>query len=277
MATETSGFEIDVWPSHGGKIASLRAAGREWLVPGRHWTRVPGPTTPFVDVEVSGWDEMFPTIDACLHAGLQVPDHGEAWRAEWLSEGDALTFVSTVSGCVLRRTIATDVRRVRIDYQLTGTAPTEFLWAAHPLFHAPPGTRIELPDDVRSVLDVTTGSPVVVPWTASAASIDSVSGATYRKCVLEAHQRVGWAAIVHPDGTWLRLKWPPLEVPYLALYLEREAFTKLPCIALEPMTGWFDSLAKAAANGTASSVDADHPVSWWIEADVGVGEAALHA
>jgi len=43
----------------------------------------------FVDQDMSGWDEMFPTINACTYpapspyAGITLPDHGEVWVLPW--------------------------------------------------------------------------------------------------------------------------------------------------------------------------------------------------
>ena len=43
----------------------------------------------FVAAGASGWDEMVPNVDASTYpgsgpwAGIQLPDHGEAWRLQW--------------------------------------------------------------------------------------------------------------------------------------------------------------------------------------------------
>ena len=43
----------------------------------------------FVEQDMAGWDEMFPTILACAypgpgpHHGAALPDHGEAWSLPW--------------------------------------------------------------------------------------------------------------------------------------------------------------------------------------------------
>lgn len=261
-------FEVTVWPDQGGKIASLRAQNREWLIAGRRWSRVPASSTRFIDVEVSGWDEMLPTIDPCDYRGHHLADHGEAWSAPWQTDSAGPSFKSPSSGCELRRTIKASTDHIRVDYTLTAEAQTDVLWAAHPLFVAPPGTRVVLPTMVTSVLDIT-GQPTVVEWANEIGGIDSVPAGEYRKYVIPQEQPVGWAAIVHPGGIWLRFRWPVTEVPYLALYLDQQAYAPAPCIAIEPMMGWYDSLARAVENGTARSVDSQHSAHWWIEVDSG--------
>ncbi len=42
----------------------------------------------FTDTDHFGWDEMFPSVDACAYpvepfTGLDVVDHGELWSLRW--------------------------------------------------------------------------------------------------------------------------------------------------------------------------------------------------
>ncbi len=82
-------------PEMGAKLVSLfdKRSQREWLVgPGnRPFQKVPY-GSPFTEQDMSGWDEMFPTIVACdypapgVHHGLSLPDHGEVWTLPWQVE-----------------------------------------------------------------------------------------------------------------------------------------------------------------------------------------------
>lgn len=108
---------------------------------------------------------------------------------------------------------------------------------------------------------------ISLAWTAELGSIDSVPHGAYRKYVLPCDARVGSASIVHPDGARLRFSWPTETVPYLAVYLERQAFTTQACIALEPMTGWYDDLSQAVAASSVAMVGVD-PLTWTLIVDV---------
>src|SRR5260370_29387637 len=86
-------WEMEVQPEHGGRIISLRLAGEELLDQG---IAVDDPSQAgFVAAGARGWDEMVPCVDASLYprpgsfAGVELPDHGEAWRLPWTVLDDA--------------------------------------------------------------------------------------------------------------------------------------------------------------------------------------------
>src|SRR3979411_2241566 len=74
-------------PERGGRITSLRLGGHELLDQGIGVDRPE--EAGFVDAGARGWDEMVPNIDAALYPGpgewegVELPDHGEAWRLPW--------------------------------------------------------------------------------------------------------------------------------------------------------------------------------------------------
>src|SRR5260370_612855 len=87
-------WEMDIQPEHGGRIISLRLAGDELLDQG---IGVDDPSAVgFVAAGARGWDEMVPCVDASRYPGpgsfegVELPDHGEAWRWAW-TVGDVAT------------------------------------------------------------------------------------------------------------------------------------------------------------------------------------------
>jgi len=168
-------------PALGGKIASLRLAGREWL-----WTsdviapRVPDERTraddaaSYVEIaDTGGYDECFPTVGACVvpagvprFGGLRLPDHGELW-----SQQPAVTVGDDGSEATVawvgRRMPYEFVRAVRVEadgrvtmrYAATnrGEAPLPFLWSAHPLLALTERTRVHLPHGARLRVDAAHG------------------------------------------------------------------------------------------------------------------------
>lgn len=247
----------------GGAIVSLVAEGREWLVQGPRRSAVTGASS-YVAVPPNGWDEMFPTIDACVVDGWSVPDHGEAWRTAWSWTPDSMSF-RCARGMTLTRSITSDARTTRLDYVVESGVDQPFLWAAHPLFVAEPGTRVALDRPHGEVLEVTSTGTRAVELRPELLTSDSLEGGAYRKLVWPSSVRVGAATVVHPDGTWLRMSWDLGAVPYLAVYLERSAFTRTDCIAIEPMTGWYDSLADALSRGLVSRAGPGRPARWHVE------------
>lgn len=172
-------------PALGGKIASLRLSGREWL-----WTsdliprRVPddsmrADTASYVEMaDTGGYDECFPTVAACTlppgvpeFGGLHLPDHGELWSQQptidvdrdadgehaivtWTGRRMPYRFVRTSrlghDGWVTMRYVATNTGRVRMP----------FLWSAHPLLPLTDHTRVYLPAGARLRVDASHGLAV---------------------------------------------------------------------------------------------------------------------
>lgn len=256
-------------PWEGGAIVSLIAHDEEWLVQGPPRTAPGNDTVGFTDQPPRGWDEMMPTIDSCHFGGRTIPDHGEAWRHAWVPHGDGLRFVSA-HGYTLDRTILHDERGVRMDYTLSSDRPMPFLWAPHPLLRAPAGSRVEIDPIVAEAYDISSpGSAVRIPLTAQDLAIDSVGPGRYRKFVFPPSSVIARARVVRADGSWVGLEWDLASVPYLAVYLERKAFTSEDCIAIEPMTGWYDDLSRAVAQEMCAWVSPGAPRRWHLQVTAG--------
>ena len=167
------GSEIALAPALGGKIASMRLGGREWLWTSDVIAAVPPSPATAADDDVSyvrtadtgGYDECFPTVGACAVprevagvGGVRLPDHGELWSqrpAVTVDAGRALA-VTTWEGRRMPYLFerASEVHadgRVELRYAVTnrGAERLPFLWSAHPLLPLTPRTRLELPDGAR--------------------------------------------------------------------------------------------------------------------------------
>lgn len=279
---------VVVLPRRGAKIASLRhlPSGREWLdPPDRDLREPPAYGSAFTAGDMFGWDEMVPTIIACIypegsHRGATLPDHGEVWTLVWSAEraGDAV--VCSIGGHVLpyrfTRTMRVEGGTLTLDYRLatTGSTPLWLLWAAHPQFLiSRAGTRIALPPEVDRLVDVTPGRrPRTVNWpTAATESSLGLPKGDGRKLYVPPETHVGAATLIDGDGSWLRLTWDPAVVPYLGIWLDNCAFARHPVIALEPTTGYYDDLALAVSQGRASSIPPEQPLEWTVEVTVGTG------
>ncbi len=100
LVLENETFRTVVVPTMGAKIVSLldKRTGVEWLAgPGDRPFRPASYGATFDQQDMSGWDEMFPTITACpypapgAHTGVSLPDHGEVWAVPWTSYAAAKT------------------------------------------------------------------------------------------------------------------------------------------------------------------------------------------
>lgn len=274
-------LRVRVVPELGGKIVSLRLDGREWLAAPVGELSRPSYGDTFVDADMSGWDEMLPTIDACvLPSGIALPDHGEVWSTPWRVERSSPEdLVCDVSGRVLpyalRRRIgvaapAPGTATVRIDYDIrvTGDRPVPLLWAAHPQFVVSPKTRLLFPSQVDGVWQVWPQSSRL-PWPSGGQpALDGIAAGEGRKIYLPTRVRAGWCALEDPDGASLRLTWDPEVVPYLGVWLDHGLNSREPVVAIEPTTGFYDSLERADRDGRVSIVAPGRPLRFTLKVEL---------
>lgn len=304
---ESERLAVTLIPALGGKLVSLvdRQAGYEWLVgPMRPLRKVPY-ASRFVDQDMSGWDEMFPTIDACPYpaagpyAGRALPDHGEVWALPWeWVEGPPAPGAETLSLSVqgvalpyrLERRLsfgAPDCLRMEYTLHNLGEEPLSGLWAAHPQFTSEPGTRVILPDSVNEVINVVAGErwgeigrrhswPKMTSLAGEQLDLKQAQvGPTgsCRKFYLPPDQPVGWARLLRPQAkSWLALSWSTAELPYLGLWFDEGAFNQAPAVALEPSNGYYDRLDRAWQNGRCLHLPPGEARHWELRVQVG-GEA----
>ncbi|SIO06137.1 aldose epimerase family protein [Agromyces cerinus] len=255
---------VEFDPLDGARITSLVAAGREWLAP----SPPRDPAGDFTGSGTGGWDEVVPTVAACTMAdGTRLPDHGDAWRLEWtaVSSGPSMStaVVSLRSVPVqIARTLTVAAGRLRAEYVATATGDVgvPLLWAAHPLFAAPPGTRLVAGDPETPLVGEhpESGSPVAWP---GGGGIDGVSGAL--KAFASGQDR---ARIEHADGQGLTLRWDADVLPHLGLFWDTGMFADQPVVAIEPTTGRRD--AASAVEDELPVVRPGHPLRWWLEFSV---------
>ena len=315
---------VDLLPHLGGKIASIRVGERQLLqaplVPPAPRTH----TMSFDAADASGWDECLPSVASCqvkTAAGTaDIPDHGDLWRVDWqvLGTGDkgnlhgngkslrkngatlaAAESVTLRGECFslplsLERKIAlrkTDKGwRIDLDYKVKneGNYPVPWSWAAHPLFAAEAGDRVELPPSVRSLrLEGSAGGRLgqrgdTVTWPLAAGK----SGAPVDLSLLPADSAAvaeklfagpldrgeNWCLLDRPRaGMRIRFGFDPGATPYLGLWIcaggwpERKG-PKQMCVAVEPSTAPVDSLAESGS--WSRTLDPGQACSWPMRVDL---------
>lgn len=293
LSLESERLRVVVLPNLGAKIVSLfdKAHGREWLV---------GPMRPlkqttygadFVSQDMSGWDEMLPTIVACEWEGVPLPDHGEVWSIPWQIERAGEMLVCEVAGVArpyrfTRRAELVAAGTLELGYTLVnqGKGAAPFLWAAHPQFAVDEQTRISLPGEVTRVVNVIEGDPAwgkageVCDWpravdrNGQAWQLDRVGPAANRACrkfYSPPEQAEGWAALMDEKlGCQMRLEWPAEVVPYLGVWVDEGMYNSAPVVALEPSNGYYDSLERAVENRRVLWLAPGETATWTVRVTV---------
>lgn len=292
---ENKHLHVVIVPTLGAKIVSLldKAANHEWLAPPSNPLRLRQYGDSFLAHDLSGWDEMFPTIVVCpspFDAQVQLPDHGEVWALPWelVAQTDH-ELVLRVEGHHLPYSLTRSARlqgeRLRLSYtaENRGDQPLPFLWAAHPLFNTTPETRIGLPEGVTQVINTADhprlgppDRPLSWPQTTlpdgSTQRLDRVEAPSlcdYRKFYTLPSQPVSNAWLWQPEiMRGLHLSWDEQTAPYLGVWVDEGTYTRSSTAALEPSSGYYDSLALAQQNQRTSILPARGKRQWWLEASV---------
>jgi hypothetical protein len=290
-----------ILPDLGTKMASLihTRTGRELIYQRADWPALVRPPygAVFVDYDLSGFDDMFPTIDVCHYphgpwAGTVLPDHGEVWAVPWETRAEGETLLATVYGWRLpyrlekRLTIAGDAA-VRIDYTATNLVDEDLhvLWAAHPLCTCNESTRIVLPPGTTAVVNSYPGSrrferyaaravwPVMTTRDGQPSRLDEIGPPTLQRAEkywVDGPVTAGWAALHHTDtGEALGFAWPVDPVRYLGVWVTEGGLDGHYHAALEPATAAMDRPDVARAWGRAWVLPARQSVHWFLALAVG--------
>ena len=284
-------------PQLGAKIVSLqdKRNGVEWLAgPGERPLRPVAYGASFEQQDMSGWDEMFPTISACLYpgpgerCGVPLPDHGEVWALPWEVEeaGDEQVRLG-VAGRALPYRLARTIRfaapdTLALDYRLDnlGDDPLPYLWAAHPQFACGAGGEIYLPAQVTRVCNVLPagygwGEPETeYAWPHALQPGGSLYQMTFvdapaqrqaRKFYVLPDQQIAQAGVAHQNETnTIWLTWEPAAAPYFGLWVDEGALNHQSVVTPEPTTGFYDSLARAWQKQQVLVLDAGATRSWTL-------------
>lgn len=173
IALQGGDARIEVVPTQGGRVRSLRLAGREWLVQG-------GPeTAPHAGVGVlagAGWDECAPAAGAGTVpewvkglGGRAVPPGGEARlqvpSVDLRTGADGHQLTCTWQGerlpWTLTRTLLVrpdGTVEARYEARTTGEQRLPFLWSACLLVPFDQRTRLRMPETTRFRVQAVTGA-----------------------------------------------------------------------------------------------------------------------
>ncbi|MEW6516517.1 MAG: hypothetical protein AB1439_06415 [candidate division FCPU426 bacterium] len=277
----------DVDLAHGGKIRALRSrrSGRNFLF---HDPRRNPRGEKYLEHDISGWDECFPTVGAS--AAPQALDHGVLWRTPWHGqrfERQLVTKVVKPNGMpvMLTRIITPmESNRLLFDYTFLNLSrePLPFIYSSHPILAVDPDSRIRL-SHIRQLLVLGQNGRLKSgrrqPWPVAT----ETDGTTVR---LDTHftpdrqlagkwfaKTPGPALVTFPrTGEALRWTWDAEKLPYLGIWLslgipldERHPDPEQwICAALEPCTSKRDLLEPEHS----LQLLPGEPYSFWIQVEL---------
>jgi len=271
-------WDIECLPDDGGRIAALRFDGRDLL------TAAPEPFVPpaeppgrYETRPVYGYDDCFPSVDACTYPGrdrFEVPDHGELIWLPWrvcVEEGRLICQATCrLLPAVFRRTLRADGAALRWDYEIENASdePLPCLHVPHALMPPQEITGLDLPD-CRAVHDESREG--IPPWSGGddpAAYLLAGKPGTANMLLLRGCER-GRAEVAFRDGPVVEIAWPVELFPTLGIWWNKGGFPaekglgRREC-ALEPMPGPASSLATSHHAGQCLHAPPRGRLAWSI-------------
>ena len=291
---ENEFLRLTFLPQYGCKLASLisKKTGREFLFQSSSETlSVPPYGASFAQYDSSGFDEVFPSIDACPYPcgplkGTAIPDHGEVWALPWDTEyKERQNRIKSVVHSnkfpyVFSRTAMLEKNEVLFSYRAENTSDFEFefIWTPHCLLACSPATRLLVPPQLNQVITVEHGTKRLGPWgtlhpypvtkdingnTMDLAATEPVSANNCEKFYFTSPNKEGRCGIEHTD-TKERLiyTYSAEQVPYLGVWKTQGGYRGDYNIALEPCTGIYDDLYVAHKIRRAAKIAPKGALQW---------------
>ena len=315
MTVESATLAAQFLTGIGGKLASLiyKPLGLELLVqrPGKTYLLQPY-DGDYVAGECSGFDDMFPTIDACYYQGYPwkgtpIPDHGEVWSLPWDCQVIESRLHLTTHGVRfpyrLEKWVSISDSNsdpsfgssiLQINYRLTNLSAfdMDFMWAAHMMLNLEEDVEIVLPPQVKQVVNRLSfyGSlgayGDVLDWPAFTAPDGTrrdlshprpKSARDADKYFVKGKLPAGWCALKYPHSDFtLALSFPAERVPYLGILTNEGGWQDLYNIFLEPCTASFDDLNVAKARHECSLLRANAAYEWVLNINLTKGIQTAH-
>ena len=158
---ESDTLRVTILPDVGAKIYDLvsKASGRNFLW---HNPRIAPVAYPvdgnFDNYWCGGWDDGFPTCDACTVGGEQYPNLGELRSVRWTlteaGQADGNPFIALMAFGPIspvraskRITLNSRAAEIRIQYEYSNVGPLSFpfIWGTHPALDPREGMVLRIP------------------------------------------------------------------------------------------------------------------------------------
>ncbi len=264
-------------PDNGSRLISLiDAQGREWMASesGAHYKPIREETS-YVEGDVCGMDDMFPTIDpeiapvgGGVRQGVEYNDHGEvcrhgfAWKIE---DGKAvMSFTSSRLAYKYDKICyAGENGEIVIDYHIENLSddPFPFLWAGHCMLAAEEGGEVVLPYAPGAACEIcfdedgeygVRGTQLTVTPEMLVSRKFTPEGNAYKFYYLDPTPKGEIA--YRAGGRKLVMTYDKEKIPYVGVWMNNGKFKGFPCATPEPCTVAFDKVSEGEKRGMQSVI-----------------------
>lgn len=272
---ENDTLRVKILKNFGAKIASLYSKEKNFeflFQPTKGEYETPVLKDSFEKYDTSGADDMLPTIDECFYPNsyIKLPDHGDVWAQKWnyeVIDNELVAWIRSDSlKLVLKRTMYLDGNSFVMDYSLKNNTLQNhyYLWAFHGLMNFNDSTEMyfDFSGDIENVID---GKNYDFDYKKLSEYEENSQNKFYFKDELEK----GSCGLLYKDlGVRLHYNFDVLVNKYLGVWITKGGFKNEYNVAIEPASGYYDSLERAVTNHRASSIEPGEEINWSLRLTV---------
>ena len=278
---QTRTLRLKTIPELGFKIASIvyKPLEKEFLFqPTKRKYKIPNFKDDFSKYDTSGFDEMLPTVDACLYPegefkGAYLPDHGDLWTLPFdvKVEGEKLAGRANLKSLPLsfeKKISIKDETTIEMEYKVKnlGDKRLYYLWTLHGLNNFDDHTEFIFSEDMNKVINVQGDEDLNKMDLKSLKAYEDKK--TY-KYYFWGEIKTGKIGIRYKkERLEYIINYAPKLNPYLGIWVTKGGFKGEYNCAIEPSNGFYDSLDRAYNNNMVESLEASEEKSWSISINI---------
>lgn len=265
-------FDATFLPENGGKLVSVKdKSNTEWLAQDKNYKYIPQTKDGvYIDAEVSGADEMFPTIDPCVVNGNSYPCHGEVCRIShryYVDENNlVIQYHSNELKYDYKKIISeNDDGSLNIKYEIKNNSDADFpcIWAFHMMFSSVDGGYAFacLPDDAHGeiMFDDTKRfgkreDVIVLKKEHFTNGKYQKDGDAYKYYITKPLENGICGYWRNDVKSCLKLTYDVKKLPYLGIWVNDGGFKEMYSTAVEPCNIPYDSIKNAKKHGYEFSI-----------------------
>lgn len=282
-------LEIRLLPKLGFKMASFKYIPKDkelLFQPTKGLYDIPFYGAAFEEYDTSGLDEMIPTIDKCDYRGNTLPDHGEVWSVPWNVEivGKSLKGnikLKTLPLIFYKSLCFHDENTIKVEYKVENLEDQEieFLWALHGLNVFDDKTEIIVPKEAKNIINVHENDllgevgrknsfPIAKDVEGNFIDLTLLKNYKDNRCYkyyfLDQLEEGNVGLYYKEENILYTLKYNSKKIPYLGIWITKGGFKGEYNCAIEPSTGYYDSLELAIKNDKVTKLKPYEQFCWSI-------------
>lgn len=260
-------LQIIVLPNQGGNISSIyyKPQNTEFLFqPPCADYPVPKRGESFEAYAAAGFDDAFPNIDAenIEYKGrkLVYNDHGDIWTSIMKTQisGGTVLLREQNEVCLFEKSIALEGNRLILNYKIKNISDEIYpcFYTMHCLFKSDTDTRVIFPDKTDFIENALESEKFghkgnIIPCSVQENEIglSHICAAGYEKFYVHGYVKEGSCGIKYPSrAVRINIEWDNDVLPYLGFWVTAGGFRGDYNFALEPSSGYYDSVSEALKN-----------------------------